>query len=169
MPSIQVKDGHLSVYQVLTELGFLQPGKVWKQLLDRKGKDFMVHTRLQFEMADGRKSRLVPAIREDDLGELLDGVRQMSGQGQTGWFYLPVERQVLDTLTAAFQDLQPKNPCELDGVRVDVFFQACKVAVVFFSSTTLDAVRIVQMNAGGMREVQVNVYHTKFRLGHLVC
>ncbi|MFC5601407.1 hypothetical protein [Deinococcus cellulosilyticus] len=168
MAPLQVKEGHVSVYQALSQLGFTHPGKVWKQLLATKGLDFVPHTRLQFEMADGRKSRLLPAIRQEDLDRLLEGVGQMSGQGQTGWLYLPAERQVMDILTAAFQDQQPEGPCELQGVMVDLYFHRCNLAVVLVSFGEPETQRIQKLKEAGIQVVQAHVYHQDFQLGALV-
>ncbi|GEM49106.1 hypothetical protein [Deinococcus cellulosilyticus] len=169
MPPIQIKDGHLPVFQVLSRMGISRPAQFWKQLLGHFGDARIPHTRMQFEMADGRKSRMVPAIRQEDLGSLLERVREMSGEGQTEWFYLPAERYVVDLLTEAYADQQPESPCVVQGVRVDVYFHRCKVAVIFAAAREAQSLHIQNLQQDrGVRVVHTNVYHKDFRLGALV-
>ncbi|GEM50106.1 hypothetical protein [Deinococcus cellulosilyticus] len=167
MPPSQVKDGHLSIYQVLSKMGFSHPGKVWKHLLAQHGPDFVLHTRMQFDMADGRKGRLVPAIRQEDLGKLLEQVRQMNPEMQSQWFFLPEEQQVIDFLMDAFADQEPESPCMVQDVMVDLFFHRCKLAVVLVSAAEPETQRIQKLQQDGVQVVHANVYHKDFRPGTL--
>ncbi|GEM50097.1 hypothetical protein DC3_57320 [Deinococcus cellulosilyticus NBRC 106333 = KACC 11606] len=154
------------MYGVLSNLGFSRPGAVWKQLLARCEADLPEHTRMQFEKANGRKGRLVPAIREEDARKLVDLVREMMGQEQKGWFYLPAERQLVELLTDAFAEHQSESPCELQGVVVDVFFHRCKVAVVFQGAG--ENFPVDRLQEHGVRVLEVRVCQEDFRPGTLV-
>lgn len=166
MPPVPSKAGHLPVYGVLSNLGFSRPGEVWKQLLARCEADLPEHTRMQFEKANGRKGRMVPAIREEDVGRLVAQVREMMGQEQKGWFYLPAEQQVVELLTEAFAEHQPESPYELHGVVVDVFFHHGNLAVVFQGAG--EKLPLERLQADGVQVLEVQVHQEDFRPGKLV-
>lgn len=166
MPPLPVKDGLVSVYQVLSHLGISHPGKAWKRLVAACEADLPEYTRKQFDMADGRKSRLLPAIHVEDVERFTDLVRGLMGEHQTQWFYLPAERQVLDILGAAFQDQHPESPFVLGEAVVDMYFHTCKVAVMLLPPGEKAAGTLQPLD--GVRVLQVKLHHQDFKLGEVV-
>ncbi len=162
------RDNHLSVHQVLASMGFSRPGQLWKQLLARYGTEGVPHIHKQFNMSDGRKGRRVPAVHLQDLPILLQQVGEMSGHGQPQRMHLPAEKQVVEVLMAAFQDHKPEASFEVNGVRVDVFFHKCQLAVVLLSVTESPSLRVLKLEQAGIQVVQARVDHRSFQLGGLI-
>ncbi|GGJ47095.1 hypothetical protein GCM10008938_36470 [Deinococcus roseus] len=133
MSELQVVQGYISVYEVLGQVGELYPGKTWKKLLRDHTATLPDHTLKQFMMSDGRKGRLVPAIRLQDYARLVRHLDHLDPV-QTSHDFLPGrEKELLRFLSKAFRDLEPVLAFQHSEVVLDLYFVRSQVGVLLHS------------------------------------
>ncbi|GEM50100.1 hypothetical protein [Deinococcus cellulosilyticus] len=133
MRSLQVIDGYISVFELMTEMGYTRPGTYWKELLKKHQDTLPEHKMLQFIKANGRKGRKVPAIRKEDEALLIQHFDVLVVASDE-IFDREVVQDVLKTLCLAFQDFEPESHLVVGDHTIDLYLKKVRMAIDFVSA-----------------------------------
>lgn len=129
MDRLQVLDGHMSVYEILSRFGLVPPGKHWKRLLKTHADQLPETRNMQFLMGDGRKGRLTPAVQVQDYDRLVLLLDNLNLEPEDVVFHLPAEEEALQVIVASFADLNFENQRMEQGYSIDLYLPEHKIAI----------------------------------------